>query len=268
MKAYYSIFRIRMQEALQYRAAAWAGVTTQFFWGFMLIMIYQAFYESSDRVMPMTFEQLCSYIWMQQAFLILVETWSGRDSELFEKITSGSVAYELCRPLELYQHWFARLLAGRLGGAILRCVPLLLVATVLPYPYRLLFPKSIAQLLLFVVSLLVGAMLTVSVSMFTYILTFKTMNSNGVLSVFSALTTLFSGSLVALPFMPEGVQRFAMALPFRYMADLPFRIWNGSIPVFDGLWQLGVGILWLAALWMLGNLFMKRVLRTAIIQGG
>ena len=118
MKAYYSIFRIRMQEALQYRAAAWAGVTTQFFWGFMLIMIYQAFYESSDRVMPMTFEQLCSYIWMQQAFLILVETWSGRDSELFEKITSGSVAYELCRPLELYQHWFARLLAGRLGGAI------------------------------------------------------------------------------------------------------------------------------------------------------
>lgn len=268
MKAYFSIFRIRMQEALQYRAAAWAGVCTQFFWGFMRIMIYQAFYESSDRVMPMEFRQLCTYIWLQQAFLYCFELWSGRDGELFAKITDGSVAYELCRPMELYHHWFARILAGRMGGAALRCVPLLVVTVFLPYPYRLLLPQSAAQLLIFAAALVTGTMITAAVSMLIYVLTFKTLNPSGTLTVFAAISELFAGTVLVLPFMPQKMQSVAMFLPFRYMADFPFRVCSGDIALADSLWQLGAALAWLAALWVIGNWGMKRVLRTAVIQGG
>jgi len=43
-KRYLSVFRIRFTSSLQYRTAALAGVATQFFWGFVLIMVYIALF--------------------------------------------------------------------------------------------------------------------------------------------------------------------------------------------------------------------------------
>ena len=45
MKKYLSFFRLRFSMGLQYRAAALAGIVTQFFWGFMEIMAFRAFYH-------------------------------------------------------------------------------------------------------------------------------------------------------------------------------------------------------------------------------
>ena len=69
MKAYLTYFRIRLLNSLQYRAAALGGLITQFFWGFMEIQLYSAFYaEHADRF-PMALPHLVSYIWLRQAFL-------------------------------------------------------------------------------------------------------------------------------------------------------------------------------------------------------
>ena len=63
MKKYLSFFRIRFIAGLQYRAAAWAGIATQFAWGGMTILMFWAFYQSGENNFPMTFPQLSSYIW-------------------------------------------------------------------------------------------------------------------------------------------------------------------------------------------------------------
>ena len=54
MKAYLSVFRLRFINGLQYRAAAFAGIATQFFWGIMHIMIYEAFYENATGTLPIS----------------------------------------------------------------------------------------------------------------------------------------------------------------------------------------------------------------------
>lgn len=46
MKKYVSFFRLHFAIGLQYRAAAWAGIATQFFWGIMEIIIYCTFYRT------------------------------------------------------------------------------------------------------------------------------------------------------------------------------------------------------------------------------
>ena len=43
MKKYLSFFRMRFHMGLQYRTAAIAGMTTQFVWGFMEILVFRAF---------------------------------------------------------------------------------------------------------------------------------------------------------------------------------------------------------------------------------
>ncbi len=131
MKKYISYFRMWLVMGLQYRAAAFGGVVTQFFWGFMEIAAMHAFMESDPSAYPMTMEATCSYIWFQQAFIAML---SARifDGEILESVRSGNIAYELCRPVRIYDLWFFRSTASRLSGAGLRCIPILLVAVFLP----------------------------------------------------------------------------------------------------------------------------------------
>ena len=267
MRGYVSMFRIRLLASLQYRAAAWAGVATQFFWGFMQIMIFEAFYKSTDAAMPMTFSQLCTYIWLQQASIAIIMLWN-RDSELFEMITTGNVAYELCRPYRLYTFWYARLLATRIASAALRFFPILFVAFLLPYPYKMTLPPDAAHFLLFLLALAVGILINVALSMLIYILTFITLSPIGSMILISVGSEFFSGSLIPIPYMPEWLQQVTYALPFRYTADLPLRLYNGNLSLWEGLSGLGIALLWLLALLLFGGWAMRRVLRRAVVQGG
>ena len=65
MKKYISYFRMWLVMGLQYRAAAFGGIVTQFFWGFMEIAAMHAFHDSNPAAYPMTMEATCSYIWFQ-----------------------------------------------------------------------------------------------------------------------------------------------------------------------------------------------------------
>lgn len=98
MKKYLSFFRLRFITGLQYRTAALAGIATQFFWGTMEILTFRAFYQSDPASFPMTLQATSSYIWIQQAFLVLFMGWN-MEAELFDAIRDGNISYELCRPL-------------------------------------------------------------------------------------------------------------------------------------------------------------------------
>ncbi len=267
MKAYFSVFRMRLINGLQYRAAAVAGVATQFFWGFMFIMVYEAFYQGAAKSQPMELSQLVSYIWLQQAFLVFIVLWY-RDGELFNLITSGNIAYELCRPSGLYEFWYAKLLAQRFSGALLRCFPILLFAFFMPGIYRLSLPKNPAAFGLFLVTLGLGLLVLVSISMFIYISVFITMSPVGSLLVFGVAGDFLAGGIIPIPLMPEWLQRIAYVLPFRLAADLPFRVYSGNIPVSEALVGVATQIFWLAALIFLGRIAMKKVLKHVVVQGG
>ena len=90
MKKYLSFFRMRFLMGLQYRAAAAAGVVTQFTWGFMELLVFRAFYQADASAFPMSFEAVASYIWLQQAFLALFMAWM-MEAEIFSSIVDGDV---------------------------------------------------------------------------------------------------------------------------------------------------------------------------------
>ena len=91
MKKYLSFFRLRLLAGLQYRTAALAGMATQFFWGFMEIMVFHAFYRADPNAYPMTMEATASYVWLQQALLAFFNAWTF-EGEIFETINSGNLA--------------------------------------------------------------------------------------------------------------------------------------------------------------------------------
>ena len=267
MKAYFSIFKMRLINGLQYRTAALAGVATQFFWGFMFIMIYEAFYQNGASNQPMSLKQLIDYIWLQQAFLVFIMLWF-RDGEIFNLITGGNIAYELCRPCGIYGFWYAKLIAQRLSGAILRCLPILIIAFLLPEPYGLSVPEGISAFVLFSVTLTLGLLVLVSISMFIYISVFVTMSPVGSLLMFGVLGEFFAGMIIPIPLMPLWLQKIAYFLPFRLASDLPFRVYSGNIPVNEALISIVVQIIWLSVLVSTGRVLLEKVLKRVVVQGG
>ena len=127
MKKYLAFFRLRFTMGLQYRAAALGGLACQFFWGAMAILAFGAFYKTDPASFPMSMPATASYIWLQQALLIMI-TFNGMDNEFLNVIQNGNVAYELCRPVSLYPMWYARTAASRVSAGGLRCGPTLLAA--------------------------------------------------------------------------------------------------------------------------------------------
>ena len=126
MSQYLAFFKIKFIAGLQYRAAAIAGILTQFFFGFVFIMVYYAFYESNNSTGPMEWQALVSYIWLQQAFFALTYVFH-REKDIIKMIKDGNVAYELCRPGNIFFKWYARILASKATSVTLRFLPVLLV---------------------------------------------------------------------------------------------------------------------------------------------
>jgi ABC-2 type transport system permease protein len=267
MRVYLSVLKLRLLYGMQYRVAALAGVVTQFFWGFIMIMVFEAFYEHASKIPPISLTQLINYIWLQQAFLAFIMLWF-RDNELMEMITSGNIAYELCRPCELYGFWYAKLLAQRLSSALLRCFPILLVSFFLPKPYNLTLPPSLSAFLLFLSALLLGLFLLVAISMFIYISVFVTLSPMGSLLVFGVLGEFFAGLVIPIPLMPAWLQQIANILPFRWTADFPFRVYSGQIPQHDAIIGILIQLVYLLFLVWLGRIALNSVLKKVVVQGG
>lgn len=267
MNAPLSILKMRLLRGMQYRASAAAGMVTQFFFGLIIIMVYIAFYEHSGAAQPMTLKEVTAYVWLTQMFYAFVAYWMY-DGELFAQITSGNIAYELCRPWRIYPVWYAKLLAMRLSIVALRSLPIMAVVFLLPEPYRFTLPASPGAFLLFIAALFSGLLLVAAISMFVYISVFWTMSPVGSLIVATVTGEFFAGVILPVPFMPGWLQEIVYLLPFRWTADFPFRVYTGHIGAQDALAGIGIQMIWLAALVSAGQWLMGRALRRVVVQGG
>lgn len=267
MKKYIAFFRLRFSMGLQYRAAAAAGVVTQFVWGGMEIMMFRAFYNTDPDVFPITFQATSAYIWMQQAFLALFMAWL-MENEIFDSIVNGNVAYELCRPIDIYNMWFSRSLANRISKAVLRCMPILLVAGFLPAPYGMMLPESLPAFMLFLLTMLTGAGVTVAFCMLVYMISFFTISPAGIRIVAVSTVEFFSGAIIPLPFFPENIRKILELLPFASMQNVPLRIYSGDL-IGAPMWKaILLQFLWLMILVLIGKLLNSLAMKRISLQGG
>lgn len=266
MRLYLSYFKLRIITFLQYRSAAIAGLTTQFFWGIMLIFIYMALYQNADNV-SMNLEQVICYVWLHQAFFAFVAVRTT-DLEIRDAIRSGSVAYEIIRPYNLYYWWYIKALAKRISGGLLRVIPVVLFASILPKPYGLSLPASFGNFILFLISLILGGLVVTGINMLIHTIGFYTYNEAGISSMLNSVMELLAGEMIPVALLPIFIQRGTYYLPFRLVCDLPFRLYSNNIGLMEGIFSIGLQIVWIIILVMVGNLIVKKSLKKVFIQGG
>ena len=265
MGSYFGIFKMNFKGELQYRAKAISGVATQIFWGLMYIYLYTAF-MGGKIIEGFSIDQMKSYVWIGQAFLMI--RFLDLPKNCGKEIENGNVCYKFVRPINLYNQWFAEYLGHRLSAMILRCIPLMAVAFLLPGGLGLMLPVSIEAFFLFLLALAIGTLLSTSISMIIVYLTFKTLSARGTVTICNTVCGVLGGLYIPLVFMPQGVQTVLNYLPFRYIMDLPSRIYVGNIAPTEALIFIGIAFAWLVILILIGQLLLKKAGRNAVIQGG
>lgn len=267
MKKYLAFFRLRFSTGLQYRAAALAGIATQFVWGIMEILTFRAFYSSNPAAFPMSFQATTAYIWMQQAFLALFIAWM-MEGEIFNAIMDGNISYELCRPVDIYHMWFSRSMANRLSKAVLRCFPILIVAIFLPAPYGLMPPASPIAFVFFLLTLIMGTGVCVALCMLVYMTCFFTISPMGVRMLAGSVLEFFSGAVIPLPFFPDRLRKFMELLPFASMQNVPLRIYSGDLSGSAMYKAALLQLFWMIALIGIGKLLNTLAMKKITVQGG
>ncbi len=266
MKGFLSIIKIRFNLLLQYRVAAIAGIFTQMFFGLVMVMIMDGFYSSGGAPMPMDYSTAISYIWLGQAMLSMLP-WNG-DIEIQNLIRTGNVTYELVRPMNLYNYWFARAFALRTGPTLLKSIPMFIIAGLLPSGYRMTMPASIGAFLGWILTTFGALLISCTITNIINITSLYSISGDGIQRLLSSIVTLFSGMIVPLPLFPESLKLVMRYLPFRALLDIPAMFFTGQIGFSQVHKYFAFQIIWVVLLYGLGQLILNIKLKDLVVQGG
>lgn len=263
MKAYLVVFRMRLQMELQYRGAMVGGILCQMFFGLVLTALYRALYAGHPQSIPI--EHVVSYVWLQQAFFrMLLST----DPDLLDKIRSGNISYDMCRPVNMYWFYYARIAAQKLMGSLMRGIPMLVVAFLLPKGWGLVLPDSPLGLLAAFLSLVPGFLCMCALENITMGFTMKTLDPRGIQSMLNLLMMTFSGNILPLTLFPDSWQRVITLLPYAQLLDAPIRLYTGEYAASEAFRIILVQAVWMIALTLAGMMIWKANRKRMIVQGG
>ncbi|MBQ9324453.1 MAG: ABC-2 family transporter protein [Clostridia bacterium] len=263
MKAYRSIFRLRLRMETQYHGAVLGGIVCQIFFGLILVALYRALYAGKPQAMPLS--HITTYVWLQQAFFRML---LASDADLMDKIRTGGIAYDLCRPLHPYGFYYARIMAQKLMGSLLRAVPMLLFAFWLPMGWGLSLPASPAALLLSLAAWFLGLGCVCAMENITMAFTMRTLDPRGIQAMLNLLMMILSGNVLPLTLYPDRWQKVITFLPYAQMLDAPIRLYTGVSMPSQACQVLLLQAAWTALLIFLGCVLWQRNQRRLIIQGG
>lgn len=261
--SYFTVFKMRIRMELQYRGAMIGGILCQMFFGLILVALYRALYAGKPQTLPI--ENVATYVWLQQAFFRMM---LASDSELTDKIRSGDISYDLCRPVNMYGFYYARIMAQKLMGSLMRAVPMLAVAFLLPKGWGISLPKSFLGFLAAIPALLLGLLCVCALENITVAFTMLTLDPRGMQGLLNLLMLTLSGNLFPLTLFPESWQKVLTFFPYAQLLDAPIRLYTGEYLPQDALRVYALQEFWVVILIGIGGAMWNANRKRMIVQGG
>ncbi len=261
--AYFTVFKMRLRMELQYRGAMIGGILCQMFFGLILVALYRALYDSKPQSLPI--ESVATYVWLQQAFFRMM---LASDSDLVDKIRSGDISYDLCRPVNMYGFYYARIMAQKLMGSLMRAVPMLVMAFILPRGWGICLPKSAAGFMAAIPALLLGLLCVCALENITVAFTMITLDPRGMQGLLNLLMLTLSGNLFPLTLFPESWQKVITFFPYAQLLDAPIRLYTGEYLPGEALRVYALQVFWVMVLVAIGISMWNANRKRMIVQGG
>ncbi|WP_269857730.1 ABC transporter permease [Streptomyces sp. RPT161] len=249
-----------------YRVATLAGVFTNTVFGFVVAYTYTALWSVRPRLGGYDLPQAVTFVWLGQGLLMATALLGGgNESELVERIRSGDVAIDLCRPANLQLWWLATDLGRAAFHLVGRGVLPMAAASLV---FRLAWPSGVAAWGCFLVSVALGVVVSFAIRYLVALTSFWLLDGAGVLLMAALLATFFSGMVLPLTVFPGWLGTLARALPWSAQLQVPADVFLGRHRGTGVLWALAFQAGWAVVLLGAGQLVQSVATRKVVVQGG
>ena len=223
MRTYLLLAAAEFRRYSTYRLAIFAGVVTQSVFGFIRVsVLFAAIAAAGGTLAGYDQRSASTYVWLGQALLAPVAIFGW--TEIADRVSSGEIAVDFARPVDLQLAWWTRDL-GRAGFQLLsRGLPPLLIGA-LTIGFAL--PQSWTAYPLGLISLVLAVSISFVVRFLVNLIAFWTLDVRGFIGLYVVLVGPLCGLFVPVHLFPDWLRIIAYATPFPSMLQTPIDVLSG-----------------------------------------
>jgi ABC-2 type transport system permease protein len=263
MRLFWEIAKLSFRRQLNYRAAALAGIATNFFFGLLRAAVLLAFLGARNEAFGFDRQQIITYTGLTQSIIAYLHFFNW--SDLTDTVYSGQVAGELLKPMSFFGQWLARDAGRALAQALMRGVTLMGIYSLI---FDLTYPSTALQWVAVLWALILAGLISFSWRFLVSLTAFWSPNAQGYLRFFFGLSWILSGFAFPLRYFPIWFQNLAYLTPFPALVNTPLELFLSQLPSSQWLPALAYQIFWVVFLIAAGHLALRAGIRRLVIQGG
>ena len=118
MRLFWELTWLSIRKHITYRAATFAGLMTNFFFGLLRVSVMVALYGARQEVFGMTIQEAITFTGLSQATIAYLSLFSWY--EIIHSVHSGQIGSDLLKPINYFFYWMAQDLGRALVNLVLR----------------------------------------------------------------------------------------------------------------------------------------------------
>lgn len=265
MRLYATLWRIGLQDAIQYRIEGVIWFLFDVIPPVMMLFFWNVAYQGTEEVAGYRLPEMLAYtlgvLVLRNLVTVHVE-W-----EIDYEVRQGTMSNYLVRPVSPWTIWFFNQLGWRIWRTVL-VSPIIAVAVVLLAPTLELPNLGAGELGGFVLSLVLAYVVCFLFKLVLGFTAFWLTNIQAVISLSDVLVYLFGGILIPLALLPEAMQTAALFLPLQSIFAFPLSVMLGRAHGQEMLAGLAGQVVWTVVLAILASAMWRAGLRRYEAVGG
>src|SRR5690606_32841224 len=224
MRLFWAIVTLSLRRHLTYRAATWAGLATNVFFGLLRAVVMVALFAGEGMVAGMTLQDAITFTGLSQAVIAYLSIFGWY--EVMNSVYTGEVAVDLLRPLGYFRFWLAVDLGRALVALVLRGASVMLIYALF---VDIAVPSHPTQWLALAVAILLSWLVSFTYRFLVNLSAFWTPNAAGIGRAAFGITWVLSGFYMPLRIYPEWFQALCRMTPFPSMVNIPVEVFLGLV---------------------------------------
>lgn len=263
MITFLALTQLAIQRQFTYRAAALAGLATNFFFGLLRAAVMVALYSNQTQVNGLSLQDAITFTGLSQACIAFLSLFGWL--EIVHSVNSGQVGADLLKPMGYFSFWMAQDLGRSLVNLLVRGLPIMAFFAL---AFDITVPNTPEQWAALALTISLAWMTSFSWRFLINLSAFWSPNAVGFCRLFFALSWFLSGFFMPLRFFPEWFQRLCYLTPFPQMVNTPIEIFLGQLNRAHTLQAISNQAVWIVALVVMSQLMLMAGVRRLVIQGG
>lgn len=263
LKVYLYVIKVQILKSMAYKFNVYGNILMQTIIMLATAFFWKALFKNADNMNGVTVDTMLTYTVVSSMVSVLLTT--NVENRITDSVKKGSIAIDLMRPVNIYMVFFAENLGSIIALIFQNLLPIFIIGSLL---IKLPLPNSVADGLLFVISMILAFFINWFLAVIFGMWAFKVIEMSALIQVKKHLIRLLSGSIIPIWFFPNWIRTILECIPFAYIYQMPISIYVGQYTRESLIRGLIIQLIWVVVLFAVAKILEQKATKSVMIQGG